>query len=169
MATYYLTTPIYYVNGSPHLGHMYTTIVGDTLVRYRRMGGDETHFLTGTDEHGQNIERAARKEGIAPIELAVGPVRDLHLGVSHHAAQVSLFVGLGDHAQDGPVPPHLQHQTARGLGGEALKQRGPRETAAQCIEAGWGGRRHRPLGWRTHMAMSSCVTTCRRREPSARP
>ncbi|MFY9821750.1 MAG: methionine--tRNA ligase [Thermoanaerobaculia bacterium] len=70
MSTFYLTTPIYYVNGLPHIGHIYTTTVGDTLIRYRRMAGDETYFLTGTDEHGQNIERAARKEGIAPIELA---------------------------------------------------------------------------------------------------
>ena len=70
MSSFYLTTPIYYVNGLPHIGHIFTTTVGDTLVRYRRMAGDETYFLTGTDEHGQNIERAARKEGIAPIELA---------------------------------------------------------------------------------------------------
>src|SRR4051812_15288543 len=76
MSTFYLTTPIYYVNGSPHLGHMYTTIVGDTLVRYRRMAGDKTYFLTGTDEHGQNIERAARKAGIEPIELADRVVAD---------------------------------------------------------------------------------------------
>jgi methionyl-tRNA synthetase len=70
MTTYYVTTPIYYVNGLPHIGHIFTTTVGDTLIRYRRMAGDETYFLTGTDEHGQNIERAARKEGIEPIELA---------------------------------------------------------------------------------------------------
>jgi methionyl-tRNA synthetase len=70
MSSFYLTTPIYYVNGLPHIGHIFTTTVGDTLVRYRRMAGDETYFLTGTDEHGQNIERAARKEGIEPIELA---------------------------------------------------------------------------------------------------
>jgi len=76
MSTFYLTTPIYYVNGPPHLGHMYTTIVGDTLVRYRRMAGDTTYFLTGTDEHGQNIERAARKAGIEPIELADRVVAD---------------------------------------------------------------------------------------------
>ena len=70
MSTTYITTPIYYVNGLPHIGHIFTTTVGDTLVRYRRMAGDETYFLSGTDEHGQNIERAARKEGIEPIELA---------------------------------------------------------------------------------------------------
>lgn len=78
MKTFYLTTPIYYVNGPPHIGHIYTTAVGDTMVRYRRMTGGETHFLTGTDEHGQNIERAARKEGIEPIELADRIVADYH-------------------------------------------------------------------------------------------
>jgi methionyl-tRNA synthetase len=67
---FYLTTPIYYVNGLPHIGHIYTTTVADTLVRYWRMRGRDAYLLTGTDEHGQNIERAARKEGVEPIELA---------------------------------------------------------------------------------------------------
>jgi methionyl-tRNA synthetase len=70
MATFYVTTPIYYVNDLPHIGHIFTTTVADTLARYRRLAGDDVYFLTGTDEHGQNIERAAKKEGIAPIELA---------------------------------------------------------------------------------------------------
>src|SRR5690242_16184183 len=70
MSSFYVTTPIYYVNGLPHIGHIYTTTVADTLARYQRMRGKETYFLTGTDEHGQNIERAARKEGIQPMELA---------------------------------------------------------------------------------------------------
>lgn len=70
MRTFYITTPIYYVNGLPHIGHIYTTTVADTLARYRRMAGDDVYFLTGTDEHGQNIERAAQREGIPPIELA---------------------------------------------------------------------------------------------------
>ena len=70
MASFYVTTPIYYVNDLPHLGHIFTTTVADTLARYHRLAGDDVYFLTGTDEHGQNIERAARKEGVAPIELA---------------------------------------------------------------------------------------------------
>jgi methionyl-tRNA synthetase len=70
MSSFYVTTPIYYVNDLPHIGHIYTTTVADTLARYRRLAGDDVYFLTGTDEHGQNIERAARKEGVAPIELA---------------------------------------------------------------------------------------------------
>jgi methionyl-tRNA synthetase len=70
MRPFYLTTPIYYVNDLPHIGHIYTTVVADVIARYRRMAGDGVRFLTGTDEHGQNIERAAKKEGVAPIVLA---------------------------------------------------------------------------------------------------
>src|SRR6478672_578475 len=70
MSTFYLTTQIYYVKALPPITHIFTTTVGDTLARYLRMAGEEVYFLTGTDEHGQNIERAARTEGIAPIALA---------------------------------------------------------------------------------------------------
>ena len=78
MGTYYLSTPIYYVNDLPHIGHIYTTLVADTLARYRRMAGDDVFFLTGTDEHGQNIERAAARQGIRPIELADRVVSRYH-------------------------------------------------------------------------------------------
>ncbi len=67
---FYLTTPIYYVNDEPHIGHTYTTVVADTVARYRRATGWDVRFLTGTDEHGQKIERAAAKLGIEPIALA---------------------------------------------------------------------------------------------------
>ncbi len=60
---YYLTTPIYYVNATPHIGHAYTTAVADTVKRFRRMLGDEVYLTTGTDEHGTNVERAARRAG----------------------------------------------------------------------------------------------------------
>ncbi|MCW5808524.1 MAG: methionine--tRNA ligase [Deltaproteobacteria bacterium] len=69
MSTFYVTTPIYYVNDVPHLGHAYTTIVCDTLARFHRMRGDDTRFLTGTDEHGQKIEEAAHKRGLTPAQL----------------------------------------------------------------------------------------------------
>jgi methionyl-tRNA synthetase len=67
---YYLTTPIYYVNDEPHLGHAYTTVAADALARYMRLRGGDVFFLTGTDEHGQKVERAARERGERPIELA---------------------------------------------------------------------------------------------------
>ena len=75
---FYLTTPIYYVNDEPHLGHTYTTVVADTLARYRRATGWDVRFLTGTDEHGQKIERAASKLGIEPIALADRVVSRYH-------------------------------------------------------------------------------------------
>jgi methionyl-tRNA synthetase len=66
---FYLTTPIYYANSRPHVGSAYTTIVCDVIARYKRMCGYEVVYLTGTDEHGVNIERAAEKAGISPAEL----------------------------------------------------------------------------------------------------
>src|SRR5215213_9342369 len=66
---YYVTTPIYYVNGDPHLGHAYTTIAADVLARHMRQRGEEVFFLTGTDEHGEPVTQAAEKLGITPREL----------------------------------------------------------------------------------------------------
>jgi methionyl-tRNA synthetase len=68
--TKYVTTPIYYVNDIPHIGHAYTTIIADTMARYYRLKGHETFFLTGTDEHGQKIEEAAKSRGREPQEYA---------------------------------------------------------------------------------------------------
>jgi methionyl-tRNA synthetase len=70
MKTFYLTTPIYYANSLPHLGHLYTMVVADTIARHKRQQGIETFFLTGTDEHGINIERAAERNGRTPKEQA---------------------------------------------------------------------------------------------------
>ena len=66
MSRYYLTTPIYYVNSSPHIGHAYTTIAADILVRHHRQRGDETFFLTGTDENASKNVRAAEEAGVDP-------------------------------------------------------------------------------------------------------
>jgi len=68
--TYYITTPIYYVNASPHIGHAYTTIVADVLARYHRLSGYRVFFLTGTDEHGDKIVEAARGANTTPKEYA---------------------------------------------------------------------------------------------------
>ena len=72
---YYLTTPIYYVNDIPHIGHAYTTIAGDVMCRYKRMKGFDTFYLTGTDEHGQKVQQAADERGITPQQL----VDEVHL------------------------------------------------------------------------------------------
>jgi len=68
--TFYITTPIYYVNDVPHIGHAYCTVGADALARFKRMDGYEVYFLTGTDEHGQKIEKTAKEQGITPLELA---------------------------------------------------------------------------------------------------
>jgi methionyl-tRNA synthetase len=64
--TFYITTPIYYVNDVPHIGHAYTTIAADILARYKRLEGCQVFFLTGTDEHGQKVEKAAEERGVDP-------------------------------------------------------------------------------------------------------
>src|SRR6185295_17829258 len=66
MGRFYVTTPIYYVNDVPHVGHAYTTVIADAVRRFHRLLGEETYFLTGTDEHGQKIERKAEEEKTAP-------------------------------------------------------------------------------------------------------
>lgn len=78
--TFYITTPIYYVNDVLHIGHAYTTIIADALARFKKQAGFDVFFLTGTDEHGQKIEKAAAEKGLTPKELAdmvVGRAKDL--------------------------------------------------------------------------------------------
>lgn len=81
---FYLTTPIYYVNDAPHIGHAYTTVAGDVITRWHRMAGEKVWFLTGTDEHGQKVLRTAQEHGVAPqvwadrlVEQAWLPVLDV--------------------------------------------------------------------------------------------
>lgn len=67
---FYVTTPIYYVNDVPHIGHAYTTVIADALARWHRLLGEDTFFLTGTDEHGLKVQRAAEEHGLEPLEQA---------------------------------------------------------------------------------------------------
>ncbi|MCJ7525631.1 MAG: methionine--tRNA ligase, partial [Candidatus Aminicenantes bacterium] len=90
MAKFFLTTPIYYVNDVPHIGHAYTTVLADVIARYKRLRGFQVMFLTGTDEHGQKIERSALKQGLAPKQLADAMVEQfkqlwqvLNIGYDH--------------------------------------------------------------------------------------
>ena len=66
MKKFYITTPLYYVNDEPHIGHAYTTILADVISRYQRLIGHEVFFLTGTDEHGQKVQEAAKKRNVSP-------------------------------------------------------------------------------------------------------
>src|ERR1700722_3804025 len=67
---FYITTPIYYVNDRPHIGHAYTSVACDVLARFKRLSGYNVHFLTGTDEHGQKVEKSALLAGVSPKALA---------------------------------------------------------------------------------------------------
>ena len=69
MKTFYITTAIDYVNGSPHLGHAYEKVLTDVIARFRRLMGDEVYFLTGTDEHGQKIQQSATARGVEPQQM----------------------------------------------------------------------------------------------------
>ena len=87
--TFYVTTPIYYVNDVPHIGHAYTTVAADVLARYKRLMGFDVYFLTGSDEHGQKVEKAATTAGETPLELADRVVKRFQalwerLGISHN-------------------------------------------------------------------------------------
>ena len=68
--TFYVTTPIYYVNDVPHIGHAYSTVGADALARFKRMDGYDVFFLTGTDEHGQKIAKTAKEKELEPKQLA---------------------------------------------------------------------------------------------------
>src|SRR5438552_6467755 len=68
--SFYVTTPIYYVNAQPHLGHAYSTIAADVLARHMRQRGEDVFFLTGVDEHGEPVAQAAEEQGTTPQELA---------------------------------------------------------------------------------------------------
>ncbi len=81
---FYLTTPIYYTNGLPHIGHTYTTVVADTIRRYKRMNGYDVLMTTGTDEHGVNVERAAQKAAIPESEFVAK--------MAEAAAKMGMFI-----------------------------------------------------------------------------
>ena len=77
---FYITTPIYYPSGNMHIGHTYTTVAADTMTRFKKMLGYDTFFLTGTDEHGQKIERKAEAAGVTPpqfVDKIVAETKDL--------------------------------------------------------------------------------------------
>ena len=79
MEKFYITTPLYYVNDEPHIGHAYTTILADVISRFNRSIGKEVFFLTGTDEHGQKVQEAAEKEGYHPKIMQMNLSKDLKM------------------------------------------------------------------------------------------
>ena len=121
---FYVTTPIYYVNAAPHLGHAYTTIGADILARHMRQRGEEVFFLTGTDEHGEPVAQAAERAGVTPKELADTQRRPLpgpdaahqreHRLLHPHLRPAPRQAGPGGHAAHLRQRPRLQGHV-RGL------------------------------------------------------
>ena len=104
----YLTTPLYYVNASPHLGHAYTTVAADALTRYHRMLGREVFFLTGTDEHGQKIAQAAKAAGLEPQAYADSVKQRFHDLWTRLAIRYDRFIRTTDHDHEATVQAVMQ-------------------------------------------------------------
>jgi methionyl-tRNA synthetase len=105
---FYLTTPIYYVNATPHIGHAYTTIVGDILARHHRQRGDETFFLTGTDEHGTNIPRIAREAGLGVQDFVDRNAAAFHEMTRRINASNDFFIRTTDVRHEAAVQDFVQ-------------------------------------------------------------
>ena len=105
---YYLTTPIYYVNSTPHIGHAYTTIIGDILVRHQRQRGAETFFLTGVDEHADKVARVAAEQGLTPREFTDGIVGHWQELPRRVNASIDFFIRTSDEGHAAFVREFLQ-------------------------------------------------------------
>ncbi len=111
---FYVTTPIYYVNAEPHLGHAYTTIAADVIARHMRQRGEEIFFLTGTDEHGEPVANVAEREGISPRELADRNVVHFKQMVEQIDATNDFFIRTTDPEHEAAVQRFMQRVFDRG-------------------------------------------------------
>jgi methionyl-tRNA synthetase len=111
---FYVTTPIYYVNAQPHLGHAYTTIAADVLARHMRQRGEEVFFLTGTDEHGEPVAQVAEREGISPRELADRNVVHFQRMVERLDLTNDFFIRTTDPEHEAEVQRFMQRIYDRG-------------------------------------------------------
>ena len=105
---FYATTPIYYVNDAPHLGHAYTTVAADFLTRFRRLQGRPVHLLTGTDEHGQKVARSAEARGMSPKEWTDGIVPRWQEVWSALDIRNDDFIRTTEQRHEGPVQSFVQ-------------------------------------------------------------
>jgi methionyl-tRNA synthetase len=111
---FYVTTPIYYVNAEPHLGHAYTTIAADVIARHMRQRGEEVFFLTGTDEHGEPVAQEAEREGVSPHELADRNVVHFKEMVRRINATNDFFIRTTDTEHEAEVKRFMQGLYDRG-------------------------------------------------------
>jgi methionyl-tRNA synthetase len=112
--SYYVTTPIFYVNAEPHLGHAYSTIAADVLARHMRQRGEDVFFLTGTDEHGEPVAQAAEREGVSPRELADRNSERFRAMVARVGASNDFFIRTSDPRHAEAVQEVLQSVYDRG-------------------------------------------------------
>ncbi len=105
---FYVTTPIFYVNAAPHLGHAYTTIAADVMARHMRRRGEDVFFLTGTDEHGEPVAQVAEREGISPRELADRNAEKFKALVPQLGAEIDFFIRTSDPEHEQAVQDVLQ-------------------------------------------------------------
>ena len=173
MSSFYVTTPIYYVNDLPHIGHIYTTIVGDAMARYRRLAGDETASSPAPTSTARTSSARRRKEGIEPIELADRVVAELPRAARpaghllrrlhpHHR-------GAAPPGRRGDDPPHrgrrrLLHGRPRGLVLLAVRDllhregAGGRRRPARSTARRWSGSRRRTSSSASRSTSSRCST-----------
>src|SRR6186997_1965696 len=112
---FYVTTPIYYVNAAPHLGHAYTTIAADIVARHMRQRGEEVFFLTGTDEHGEPVAQVAEAEGVPPQELADRNVEHFKNRVERINASNDFFIRTTDEKHAEFVQQFMQKLHDKGI------------------------------------------------------
>ncbi|MFY9587778.1 MAG: methionine--tRNA ligase [Actinomycetota bacterium] len=112
--SFYITTPIYYVNDVPHIGHAYTTVAADASARYHRLAGDKTYLLTGTDEHGEKIERAAREHGMSAKEWTDSMIPPWRSVWSNLDISYDDFIRTTEERHETPVKAFLQNLYDRG-------------------------------------------------------
>src|SRR5918997_885814 len=106
---FYVTTPIFYVNAAPHLGHAYTSIAADVVARHMRQRGEDVFFLTGTDEHGEPVAVAAEQQGLTPKELADKNAEKFKALIPQLHASNDFFIRTSD-AEQGPNHTCLIHE-----------------------------------------------------------
>lgn len=109
MGKFYVTTPIYYANAAPHLGHAYTDVIADVLARWHRARGDKTLFLTGTDEHGAKIARAAERAGVAPTRFVEDHRKEFHSLLTQLGAANDDFIYTSDQERHWPGVEKIWH------------------------------------------------------------
>src|SRR5881275_2477408 len=112
--SFYITTPIYYVNAQPHLGHAYTTIAADVLARHMRQRGEDVFFLTGTDEHGEPVAQAAERENVSPRDLADRNAERFRALAERVNASNDFFIRTSDPRHEAAVQQVLQSVYDRG-------------------------------------------------------